>query len=730
MVDSTAPASRREGGPLADCEPLVGSRLLRGLAERELAALAEELDQIALPAATVVIREGDDADTMYFVLSGTLRARRGAVELETVGPGEHFGELALFGGTPRAATIEAETPVRLARLTRARFVAFAKREPGVALRFLQAVVGELGAALASMTDNVGSLLRERSLPRRATVEITLGAETRSVTMGTRVGRLLPERDRDGHLVVAAEVDRALTSLEAPLLADALVEPVTTSSPEGRDVVRRTLGLLVLEAAARVAPEVALRLGPSVVDGQVVRVVGSTEEREALARALLHEMRRLAGAAVPVREELWAVAEAKSYFDEHHEHEAALLLRAHRAAEVSLATLGTVHARVFGPLLPSTRCLEGFGFHLHPDGLLLEFPPELRRLGPSGAALGAPLDPIATELSHPRFASPMARAHAAFLEALGMTSVGAFNEACVSGRVSQIIRVSEGFHEKRIGAIADEIARREGQVRVICIAGPSSSGKTTFIKRLTVQLEINHLRPLALSLDDYYVDRHKTPRDEAGELDFEALEALDLAHLQEHLRRMLRGEAVKTARYDFRTGTSHPEGGPELRLAQGDVLLLEGIHGLNPALLGDAVAAGERFRVFIHPATTLPFDRLTTMQPEDQRLLRRIVRDRHGRNHKASDTIARWPSVRRGEARHIFPYLPFADEVFDSALVYEPSVLKVYADRYLLEVQPEHPSHPTALRLRRLVDQFVTIYPDHVPPTSIVREFIGGSGFEY
>lgn len=729
MVDSTAPASRREGGPLADLEPLASSPLLRGLGPRELEALGDELDQIALPQGTVVIREGDDADTMFFVLEGTLRARRGAVELETVGPGEHFGELALFGGTPRAATIEAASPVRLARLTRARFVAFARREPGVALRFLQAVVGELGAALAAMTDNVGSLLRERSLPRRATVEITLGGEARSVTMGTRVGRLLPERDRDGHLVVAAEVDRALTSLDAPLLADAVVEPVTTRSPEGRDVVRRTLGLLVLEAAARVAPELALRLGPSVVDGQVVQVGGAASEREALARALLHEMRRLAGAALPVREELWAVAEAKSYFEEHREREAALLLRAHRAAEVSLATLGAVHARVFGPLLPSTRCLEGFGFHLHPDGLLLEFPAELRRLGPSGGA-PAERDPIATELSHPRFASPMARAHGAFLGALGMTSVGAFNEACVSGRVSQIIRVSEGFHEKRIGAIADAIAARADRLRVICIAGPSSSGKTTFIKRLTVQLEINHLRPLALSLDDYYVDRDKTPRDEAGELDFEALEALQLDLLQEHLRRMLRGESVATARYDFRAGTSHPSGGPVLGLGRGDVLMLEGIHGLNPALLADAVGRDERFSIFIHPATTLPFDRLTTMQPEDVRLLRRIVRDRHGRNHHAAATIARWPSVRRGEARHIFPFLPFADEVFDSSLVYEPSVLKVYADRYLLEVQPEHPSHPTALRLRRLVDQFVTIYPDHVPPTSIVREFIGGSGFEY
>ena len=273
------------------------------------------------------------------------------------------------------------------------------------------------------------------------------------------------------------------------------------------------------------------------------------------------------------------------------------------------------------------------------------------------------------------------------------------------------------------------ARGDGQ-RVICIAGPSSSGKTTFIKRLTVQLQIDGLIPRAISLDDYYIDRDTTPRDAAGELDFEALEALDLRLLQQHIARLLAGEEVRTAKYDFVLGKSRRDGGPLLGLGPRDVLMMEGIHGLNPALLGDAVKPAQVFRIFIHPMVGLPIDRLSSVSPADVRLLRRIVRDRHGRNWSAAESILRWPSVRDGERRHIFPFLPQADVVFDSSLAYEMSVLKVYADRYLLEVPREHPGYTTAYRLRRLIDRFVTIYPDHVPPTSILREFIGGSGFEY
>jgi uridine kinase len=195
-------------------------------------------------------------------------------------------------------------------------------------------------------------------------------------------------------------------------------------------------------------------------------------------------------------------------------------------------------------------------------------------------------------------------------------------------------------------------------------------------------------------------------------------------------RLLAGEAVRTARYDFISGKSDPAGGPTIQLKPGDALMLEGIHGLDPRLLGSIPRPGELFRIFVHPATTLPFDRLTRVSATDLRLLRRIVRDRHQRGYGAAENIDRWPSVQAGEREHIFPYQDEADAVFDSALIYEPAVLKVFAERYLLEVPQSHPAYPTAHRLRYLVDRFVSIYPDHVPPTSILREFIGGSGFEY
>jgi uridine kinase len=325
---------------------------------------------------------------------------------------------------------------------------------------------------------------------------------------------------------------------------------------------------------------------------------------------------------------------------------------------------------------------------------------------------------------------MVRDHQRWLAAMDVSSVGAFNELCISGQVSQLIRVAEGFHEKRIGQIADLVAAARDRIRIISIAGPSSSGKTTFIKRLTVQLQIDGVNPVAISLDDYYVDRERNPRDAKGEWDFEALEALDLPLLQDHVRRLLAGEAVTTPHYDFLTGTSHPEGGPKIQLRPGDALMLEGIHGLNPRLLGAIPREGELFRIFIHPATTLPFDRLTRTSATDLRLLRRIVRDRHRRGYGAGENILRWPSVQTGEREHIFPYQHEAEAVFDSALIYEPAVLKVFAERYLLEVPASHPAYPTAHRLRYLVDRFVSIYPDHVPPTSLLREFIGGSGFEY
>jgi uridine kinase len=324
---------------------------------------------------------------------------------------------------------------------------------------------------------------------------------------------------------------------------------------------------------------------------------------------------------------------------------------------------------------------------------------------------------------------MTREHLRWLETLGMTSVGAFNQACLRGDVTQLIRVVEGYHEKRIGQMADEITARAADLKVVCIAGPSSSGKTTTIKRLKVQLQVNGIHPVEISLDNYYVDREDNPRDEDGDYDFEAFEALRADLLQDHLGRLLTGEAVTTARYDFTTGRSYVDGGRTIALGANDILMLEGIHGLNPRLLS-AIPAQNVFRIYICPLAQLPFDRLTRVHSSDVRLLRRIVRGRRYRGASAAATIARWPSVRRGERRHIYPYQLNADAVFDSSLIYEPSVLKVFAEQYLLEVPRDAPEYTTAFRLLQLLDRFVTIYPDQVPPTSLLREFIGGSGFSY
>ncbi len=696
---------------------LGASRLLDGLSPEETARILAHAEHLTVASGTVLLREGDQSHDMYFVLEGEARLRRHQLALKTLGPGDHFGALALLTGQPRTASVAAASRLELARLSPEAWQAFAADEPRLAMRLVQRLLAEVREDLVEMTDSLGALLQGRSLPRAKEVTVHVSGVPRAVRTGTPVRALLPA-EIDGALVVAGLLGQKPVSLHTPIFADASVAPLTVQHPEGRQVYTRTVGLVLLEAARQVAPGLEIRLGPSRGTVQIVEVAGADRlDRAGLARDLGAAMARLVAADAPIRQEWWAAEEALAHFQERGWDDAARLLHTRPQATVPLVCCGELYALAMGPLLPSAGPLRGFRLEPHRDGLLLDY---------------GPIDPRNSRRvpSPPPREAGMVKDHRTWLAAMGVTSVGAFNDRCISGQVSQIIRVAEGFHEKRIGQIADDVAARRDRIRIISIAGPSSSGKSTFIKRLTVQLQINGLNPVGLSLDDWYVDRDKTVRDQNGDFDFEALEALDLELLRDQVRRLLAGEEVATARYDFRTGRSAREGGPRLRLQRGDVLMLEGIHGLNPALLGAIPGAGQLYRVFIHPATTLPFDRLSRVSATDLRLLRRIVRDRHRRGYGAAENILRWPSVLEGERRHIFPFQGEADAVLDSSLIYEPAVLKVFAERYLLEVPLDHPGFATAHRLRHLIDRFVSIYPDHVPPTSIVREFIGGSGFEY
>jgi uridine kinase len=679
-------------------------------------------DAVTFPPGARAHSDADAGRALSLVLAGTALLRREGLPLRRLGPGDHFGELALLGDRHAGEVVTAESPLTVARLGPAGFAALERRDPALALQVALGVGDALGRELARVSSEVGLLLRGRSLPRAQEVVVRIGAEERRVRTGTRLGDLLPA-EVDGGLVVAGLLGQKPVSLATAVTADGAVAPLTTSHWEGRQIYAHSVALVLLEAAQQAAPGVRVRMGPSRGTRQTVLVEGvPSGGRAALAARIGAAMERLRAADAPIRLEYWATDEAADYFRAAGWDDAARLLRIRRQATVRLVSCGEVYALSMGPLLPSTGAVSGFRLEAGEDGLDLE-------LGARDPRLNGSAGPAPRPRPRPKDGD-MARDHERWLEAMGVTSVGAFNELCISGQVSQLIRVSEGFHEKRIGMLADTIAAARDRIRIISIAGPSSSGKTTFIKRLTVQLQIDGVNPVGISLDDYYVDREETPRGKDGEWDFEALEALDLRLLQAHVGRLLAGETVRTARYDFRTGKSDPEGGPLVTLRAGDVLVLEGIHGLNPRLLGAIPRAGELFRIFIHPATTLPFDRLTRVSATDLRLLRRIVRDRHQRGYSAAENIVRWPSVQAGEREHIFPFQEEADAVCDTGLVYEPAVLKVFAERYLLEVPPSHPAYPTAHRLRYLVDRFVSIYPDHVPPTSILREFIGGSGFEY
>ena len=683
---------------LEDLQALASSPLLASVGSRDLGAVTELCELRTFPMGSLLSVAGSAADGIVVLLDGGAEARDPAGEARRdLHAGDQFGELSVAGPALHEATITATTELRAARLTKARFDALGRSHPAAALRILESVL--------------------------ASIAVQRGAQSRRVqTKRGRVSDHIPP-EVDGVLVVGARFEHRTLGLDAVAPAVGVLDPLTVADWEGREIYRRSAGLVLLEAAHRLQHD-EIHLGPSWTSGRLILGVTVPDaERFPLARRLNAEIATIIASRTPFCEETWTTDEAALHFRARGWDGAAALCETSAEPSVTLVRCGDVRVPSPGPLLSNTGMLDAVTVLPHPNGISLDFGWRVRReLAPR------PFSTVMLEAQSPRYGAEMTQAERRWLDLLGITSVGAFNRACVTGEVGELIHVSEGFHEKRLAALADEVRARPG-VRIIAVAGPSSSGKTTFLKRLTIQLEVDGVHPLGLSLDDYYVDRERTVRDEKGEYDYEALEAIDLQLLNEHLERILRGGAVRTAHYDFQSGKSVPEGGHEIALRPSSVLLIEGIHALNPKLFAFA-EEGQVFRIFIHPATALPFDPLTSLEPADVRLLRRIVRDRHTRGATAEQNIARWPSVRRGERLHIYPHQGQADCVFDTSLVYEVSVLKVFAERYLLEVPRASPQFSAALRLRKLIAPFVTIYPDHVPPTSMLREFIGGSGFTY
>ncbi len=512
-------------------------------------------------------------------------------------------------------------------------------------------------------------------------------------------------------VMGAVMNGELRELTAPVLFESRVEPVTLADEDGARIYRRSLVFLLQVAFDRLFPQARLTVEHSVfVGGYFCRVEGRPPLTDDELQQLEAEMQALVQQDLPIHRHEVPLREALRYFRARGEEDKVALLRYRQKPYLTLYELEGYRDYHYGYMVPSTGYLRWFALMPANGGFILRFPE--RR------------DP--THLPPPRGASKLLETFTQYgdwLRRLGISYVGTLNDAIQAGRLRQIILVAEALHQQQLATIAQTIAERRREIRVVLIAGPSSAGKTTFARRLAVQLLTHGIAPFALEVDNYFVDREQTPRDENGQYDFEHIDAVQRHRLVHDLQRLIAGERVRLPRYNFVTGRSEP--GPEVQLKPGQMIILEGIHGLNPDLL-PGFPQEQAFRIYVSAFTQLNLDRHNRVSTTDTRLLRRIVRDARERGYQARHTIAHWDMVRRGERRWIFPFQEQADVMFNSALVYELAVLKPFAEPLLLQVPPHTRERIEAKRLLSLLEWFLPVEADGVPDNSILREFIGGS----
>lgn len=514
-------------------------------------------------------------------------------------------------------------------------------------------------------------------------------------------------------IVAGLINGKLRELTQTLEKDADIIPVTMADLDGSRIYRRSLCFLMIAAAADLFSKSSITIHHSMPFGGFYCEYATPDGQIGISNVQLEQlkqrMRSLVSANLPITQIRLPLNEALQLFLDNGDSEKAELFAKRRKDYLTLYELNGVRDYFHGFMLPTTGYLNLFDLHLYNRGFILQFP---RRHASQC------LQPFEDE---PRLAQ-LFQQYSQWLDLLGIPNVSALNQAVREGRLQEVILIAEALHQRQLAKIAEEIANRK-EVKVVFISGPTSAGKTTFSKRLAVQLLAQGIQPVAIAMDNYFVNRERTPRDQNGDYDFEALEAVDVPLFSHHLQQLLAGETIIQPRYNFRQGRQ--ETGEPLQIREKDILLVEGIHGLNPQVSA-GIPSTSVYRIFISAFTQLNLDRHNRVPTTDTRLLRRIVRDAAHRGYSAADTIGRWQSVRRGERAHIFPYQNNADVFFNSALVYELFALKPLAEPLLLQVEPESPERVEANRLLAFLQWFDPIFPDSIPSDSILREFIGGS----
>ncbi|MBO8455215.1 MAG: nucleoside kinase [Bacteroidetes bacterium] len=524
-------------------------------------------------------------------------------------------------------------------------------------------------------------------------------------------------------VLAALVDHQLKELEFKAVVSHLVEFIGYNHPDGRRTYVRSLCFVLQNAVREMYPDKVLAIEYSLPSGLYCEIRApkdmedghpdvcyiTDEEIDVLKK----KMQEIIAADLPFHKQKMNFEEASQIFTANSQPDKAALLNSIGKFTYSVYTLGGKADTFYGPLVPSTGYLQVFDIVGFSNGFCLQYPAEgnvskvmpMKRQSKIAAAL---------------------KEYADWCSIMHVKGAGTLNKAISEGKAVSLINIAEALHERKYADIADQIYARRDKVKIVFIAGPSSSGKTSSSKRLAIQCKVLGLNPKVIELDNYFVDRDNTPKDENGEYDFEALGAMDLDFLSKQLNALLSEEKVEIPRFDFKEGKRHFEG-DFMQLSDKDILIMEGIHALNPAMT-PSVDNSRIFRVYVSALTSLALDENNNISTSDNRLLRRMVRDNRVRGITPEGTIMRWHSVRRGENRNIFPYQENADAVFNSALIFELPMLKYYAEPLLRRIPPHSPAYTEAIRLLKFLEYVVALSPDEIaaiPPTSIMREFIGG-----
>jgi len=544
------------------------------------------------------------------------------------------------------------------------------------------------------------------------IRISLNGREMEVAKGIRIEDLVRDlKGKKGSQIVAAIVNNEIRELTFPIEQECTITPVDLSSADGIRIYQRSLKFLLIKAVHDLFPDKELQVRHSVRRGVFFEIVDYKVTAEDVER-LERRMRELVDQDHKYVKRVVSIDEARKIFLDQGREDRYRALEFREKDYVSLYTFDDIEDYFYGYMVPSTGYLKLFGLAAENDGIVLIVPKKENPTQLPDVTLPKQLFDVFTEYTN-------------WIRILGVEDVGMLNDVVKSGRIHDFILISEALHEKRIANIADMIVNQKK--RIILIAGPSSSGKTTFARRLGIQLKVNGIKPLTISVDDYFVDKTRTPLDEEGKPDYESLETVDLDFFNKSMNALLKGEEIDVPTFNFITG-KREFNGRKMKLDEGCAVIIEGIHALNPRLTSD-IDDADKFKIYISAITSMRIDQHNRIPTTDLRLLRRMVRDNLFRGTSAPETIDMWPAVRRGEERNIFPFQQEADAMFNSSLIYELLVIKGHALPLLSAITKDMPQYSEARRLIEFLSYFLQIPADDIPPNSILREFLGGSCFK-